>query len=132
MIRTPIIAVLCALAATLAAGPAAAAPLPKYVGQCALTRVKRVETRLEDGVTHVPIEGSGSAVEFVNGGYQVSYDNVAAVERSHPGDRVKMCLVAIPRHCPPGDARGRRYRTTNLRTHQSWTLDDSEHGCGGA
>ena len=31
-----------------------------------------------------------------------------------------------------GSAGGKVYRTTNLRTRQSWTLPDSEHGCGGA
>jgi hypothetical protein len=41
-------------------------------------------------------------------------------------------LVSIPRHCPKGDNRGRVYRTTNLRTHKSWKLPDSEHMCGGA
>ena len=31
-----------------------------------------------------------------------------------------------------GDARGRIYTTTNLRTLESWTMPDSEHQCGGA
>jgi len=124
--------VLIGTALALFAGAASAAPLPKHVGQCALTKVKSVETRLEDGDTHEPVEGSGSAVSFVNGGYQVSYDTVAAVEHSRAGDRVKLCLVSIPHPCPPGDNRGRQYRTTNLRTHKSWLLPDAEHMCGGA
>ncbi len=56
----------------------------------------------------------------------------AAVDRSRPGDPVRICLVSIPKHCPPGDNRGRTYKTTNLRTHRAWTLPDSEHMCGGA
>ena len=43
-----------------------------------------------------------------------------------------MCLIQIPYPCPPGDNRGRLYKTTNLRTHRSWTLRDAEHMCGGA
>jgi hypothetical protein len=105
---------------------AEAANLPQRVGQCVETRVKAVENRLENA------PGSGSAIEFANGGYQVSYDQVPAVDASRPGDPVTMCLVAIPQGCPPGDDRGRSDRTTNRRTAKSWTLPDSEHGCGGA
>jgi hypothetical protein len=43
-----------------------------------------------------------------------------------------MCLVQLPFACPAGDVRGRWYTTTNLRTLESWTLPDAEHGCGGA
>jgi hypothetical protein len=105
---------------------AAAGALPTQVGQCAITSVKSVSTRLED------TPGSGSAVAFSNGGDQVSYEQVAEVDASRPGDPVRMCLVALPQDCPPGDNRGIQYKTTNLRTGQSWTLPDSEHGCGGA
>lgn len=111
---------------------ALAEALPTRVGHCAGTRVKKVETRLFDGATNRPIPGSGSAIEFVNGGYQVSYEQVRAVDWSRRGDRVKICLVSIPKGCPPGDQRGRIYRTTNLRTGGVWTLPDFEHRCGGA
>jgi hypothetical protein len=114
------------------APPALAAELPVRIGQCSTTTVKQVETRLVDGATKQPMPGSGSAIEFANGGYQVSYDQVPPVDRSRPGDAVTMCLVSVPRHCPPGDERGRTYRTTNLRTRGSWTLPDAEHECGGA
>ena len=83
--------------------------LPMRVGQCSTTRVKWVGTRLDN------TPGSGSAIQFMNGGYQVSYDQVAAVDRSRPGDPVRMCLISIPKDCPPGDDRGRFYKTTNLR-----------------
>jgi hypothetical protein len=119
------------LAALALATPALAEPLPKRVGQCADTKVLRVETRLIDG-SGQPVKGSGSAVEFVNGGYQVSYDAIPEVEASRPGDVVRVCLVSIPRPCPPGDKRGRVYKATNLRTKDSWTLPDAEHSCGGA
>ena len=114
------------------ASPALAGGLPTHVGQCVKTTVKAVEARLMDGSTGRPIAGSGSAIAFMNGGYQVSYDQVPAIDHSRRGDPVKMCLVSIPHDCPPGDNRGRSYQTTNLRTHGAWTLPDSEHMCGGA
>jgi hypothetical protein len=123
------IAVSVILAALIA--PAAAEPLPTEVGQCATARVKQVETRLQDGSGR-PVADSGSAIAFFNGGYQVSYEQIAAVDSSRRGDLVRICLIEIPRDCPPGDVRGRVYRTTNLRTRLEWTLPDSEHGCGGA
>ena len=112
--------------------PAFAAGMPKHVGECVATTVLKVETRLMDGSNGQAMPGSGSAIEFVNGGYQVGYDQLPAVDGSRPGDPVKVCLVSVPRGCPPGDKRGRTYRTTNLRTHGAWTLSDSEHSCGGA
>ena len=121
----------CAMALAIAT-PALAESLPNRVGQCVTTRVKRVETRLVDGSTNQPVPGSGSAVVFANGGYQVSYETIASVEASRAGDAVRVCLVSLPDGCPPGDDRGREYKTTNLRTRGSWTLPDSQHTCGGA
>jgi hypothetical protein len=120
----------CAAALALAT-PSLAENLPKRVGDCAPTKVQKIETRLVDG-SGQPVKDSGSAVEFANGGYQVSYDVVPEIEASRPGDAVKICLVSIPHPCPPGDKRGRVYKTTNLRSEGSWTLPDSEHSCGGA
>ena len=71
-------------------------------------------------------------VRFANGGYQVSYDTVLAIEESRKGDRVRMCFVSTPLNCPRGDDRGKVYNSTNLRTHKSWRLPDAEHSCGGA
>lgn len=119
------------LAAFVLAAPALAEPMPKHVGACAKTRVSRIETRLMDG-DGKPVAGSGSAIDFVNGGYQVSYDEVAAIDASRPGDEADVCLVSLPKNCPKGDHRGKIYKTTNLRTHGQWTLPDSEHACGGA
>ncbi len=120
--RLPLFVMLCAVTAS----PAWAQGLPKQVGQCVNTTIKSIGTRLEG------TPGSGSAVDFQNGGYQVSYDTVPEVEQSKRGDPVRMCLVSIPKNCPRGDDRGRVYRTTNLRTNQSWSLPDAEHMCGGA
>lgn len=112
--------------------PVIAAPLPTRIGQCSNTTIKWVGNRLEDGITHESLPGSGSAVSFTNGGYQVSYESVSAIEASRAGDPVKLCLESIPHPCPPGDNRGRFYKTLNYRTGRSWTLPDSQHLCGGA
>jgi hypothetical protein len=100
--------------------------LPTVVGQCADTTVKEVSTRLEG------VDDSGSAISYANGGYQVSYEQVPSIEHSRAGDPVKLCLVALPDDCPAGDDRGKVYKGTNLRTGESWSLPDAEHGCGGA
>lgn len=116
----------------LSAGAAAADPLPTKIGQCTNTTIKDVTTRLQEGPTYKPVPGSGSAIDFVNGGYQVSYDTIDEITQSRAGDPVTMCLVSIPKGCPPGDNRGLTYKTTNLRTYGTWTLPDAEHMCGGA
>jgi hypothetical protein len=121
-----------ALALPFAAPTLAAAPLPKRVGDCVATTIAAIETRLQDDATHEPVPGSGSAVRFANGGYQVSYDTVPEIEESKKGDKVRMCLVSLPQDCPKGDERGKIYRTRNLRTKKSWKLPDAEHSCGGA
>jgi hypothetical protein len=114
------------------AQPWAAEALPIAPGSCVLTQIASIGTRLVDGRTGQPMPGSGSAVTFANKGYQVSYGEEPPITRSRPGDRVYLCLMQIPRGCPPGDDRGKVYTTTNLRTLESWTLPDAEHRCGGA
>ena len=117
--------------------PAAASPLPRRVGACSRTTVKEILYRLgstdANGVV-IPVPGSGSAIAYTNGGYQVSYDMVPAIHRSREGDSVELCLTSVPdcRQAPRGDLRGRIYRARNLRTSESWTLPDSQHSCGGA
>ena len=101
--------------------------LPAREGDCAQTRITDVGPRLEGADFD-----SGMSVVFANGGTQVGYDRVPALVASRVGDPVLMCLTSIPKHCPPGDDRGRRYTAKNLRTHGSWSLADSQHMCGGA
>ena len=110
----------------LAASPGQAAPLPTAVGQCSETTIERTGPRLQGQ------PGSGSGVRYANGGTQVSYEVIAALVRSRPGDPVRLCLISIPQNCPPGDDRGRMYGATNLRTGESWTAPDAQHSCGGA
>jgi hypothetical protein len=117
--------------------PAAAAPLPRRLGDCRPTFIREIHYRLSaadaNGV-QIPIAGSGSAVSYTNGGYQVSYDMVPEIHSSREGDRVELCLSFVPdcREAPRGDVRGRIYRARNLRTGGTWTLPDSQHSCGGA
>jgi hypothetical protein len=109
--------------------------LPKRIGQCAETSILAITDRFGQQLLRSPSEegfDSGTAIEYANGGFQISYHNEAAVIRSAIGDKVKICLVEIPRDCPLGDDRGRVYNTKNLRTGESWTLADAQHGCGGA
>jgi len=65
-------ALLLAILSLAICDPARAGELPKRVGACVKTTIKSIETRLVDGSTNKPIPGSGSAVNFENGGYQVS------------------------------------------------------------
>lgn len=107
--------------------------LPTRLGQCATTQVADIMPRLDPGRPPVPADfETGTAVDFANGGHQVSYERESALLQSRPGDPVVMCLVSVPRHCPPGDDRGRFYLVTNLRTNRTWSLPDSQHMCGGA
>ena len=131
MIRAVASLAVLVVAASALAAPAMAEPMPKHLGDCAKTKVSRIETRLVDG-DGKPVADSGSAIDFVNGGYQVSYDQVAAIDSSRPGDPAEVCLVSIPKGCPKGDHRGKIYKTSNLRSHAQWTLPDAEHSCGGA
>jgi hypothetical protein len=115
------------LGAAQAVAQRAAQPIAR-VGQCVNTRITDIgprlegDTRFQSGISFATRAGVGG----------VDYSVVPALRRSRVGDRVRSCLVSIPRHCPRGDDRGRIYRTTNLRTHQSWRMSDSQHSCGGA
>ena len=116
----------------LVAMPVLSAPPPKQVGKCADTFIQQVGTRLSDGATGTPIEGSGTSVSLTNGVYLVSYDEIPSLKNYKVGEKVKLCLLSIPSHCPPGDDRGRFYSLFNYRTRQTVKLPDSQHLCGGA
>jgi hypothetical protein len=129
-------AVFLALAATAATpGPRSmvseVTKRPEHVGQCFSTRVLRVQNRLGDGAGH-GVPGTGSAIAFTDGHYNNSYAQLPGIDRSRPGDRVRLCVVKLPTNCPKGDTRGILYRGWNLRTGLTWTTTDTEHICGGA
>jgi tetratricopeptide (TPR) repeat protein len=105
--------------------------LPTKLNQYTMTKISKIGSRLED------MPGSGDAVTYENGGYQVSYDKIPGLDGARVGDTVKMQLIKLPRQadgspCPPGDNRGSVYRVTDLRTQKAWECADSEHMCGGA
>ena len=103
-------------------------PLPKEVLTCGGNIISEIGPRLEND----PELSTGFHVWFKNGGVTVDYDTPDAVRNSKVGDHALICLVYIPKNCPPRDSRGRIYTVTNLRTLESWTAADSQHGCGGA
>lgn len=103
-------------------------PLPTHILTCGGSEITEIGPRLEGDTDF----STGVSVFYTNGGTQVSYDKIAAVINSKKGDHVLICLVFIPKDCPKGDTRGKIYTTTNLRTLDSWTAQDSEHSCGGA
>jgi hypothetical protein len=103
---------------------------PVKVGDCTVTKVAWKGTRLN--IDGEDVEGSGSAVKFADGIYQVSYETVNEVDASQVGDPVRICLALLPSDCPKGDNRGKQYGVADLRTGKRWYLPDSEHMCGGA
>lgn len=124
--------ILAAAAALALTVPATAAPsytegaVPTKVGQCVTTRIAELASRLEN------MPDSGSAVNYANGVYQVSYDTIPGLVTARVGDSVTLCLKSLPSGCPKGDDRGKIYSATDLRTKKSWEAPDSEHMCGGA
>ncbi|SEE46619.1 hypothetical protein SAMN05444161_5853 [Rhizobiales bacterium GAS191] len=111
------------------------AVLPTTVGECVNTSIIGISDRFGEPLSpYLNASGfdSGSAADFRNGGHVISYSKERVLLDSRNGDRVKMCLVSIPKNCPPGDDRGRMYRIINMRTHDSAVISDSQHMCGGA
>ena len=106
------------------------ATLPHQIGQCAVTKIASISTRFGEELK--PEQGDGTAVTFANGGLQISYNYEPDVAKSRIGDEVLLCLVSVPKDCPPGDDRGKIYSATNLTTVGSWLLPDAQHSCGGA
>lgn len=110
-------------ASPVAAGPVA---MPKP-GQCMASKILATGTRLEG------VPDSGSYVRYDPGTlHGVSYDSVPGIVHSKVGDKLELCLVSVPKGCPPGDNRGRVWLAVNLRTQEFWQLPDAEHMCGGA
>jgi hypothetical protein len=107
--------------------------LPAKVGECADTTITSITDRFGADLTPSK-KGSdkGTFVRFSNSGVQVSLAKERAIVRSQVFDKVSMCLVDVPKGCPAGDNRGRVYKTTNLRTGESWSLPNDVHSCSGA
>ena len=107
--------------------------LPTTVGQCADTTITSITDRFGADLTPSK-KGSekGTFIRFSNSGFQVSLVKERSIVRSQVFDKVNMCLVEIPKGCPAGDNRGRLYKTTNLRTGESWSLPNDIRSCSGA
>jgi len=106
--------------------------LPSKVGECADTTITSITDRY--GADLAPANSKkgadgGTIVRFSNSGVQVSLVKERAIARSQVFDKVNMCLVEIPRDCP-AEIRGRVYKTTNLRTGESWSLANDVKSCG--
>ena len=107
-------------------------PLPSSIGQCALTHITALTTRLGDDPLETASPEAGSLARFSNDGAGVSYEREPGLASSKVGDPVVMCLISIPRDCPEGDDRGRVYYGVDLTIKGTWALPDSQHMCGGA
>jgi hypothetical protein len=121
--------------ATAAAEPVLVAN-PTKVGECAERTIAEISDQSGEKLSRKLIKKGvidpGSYVRYTNKDTQVSYEWNAALAGSKVGDKVRFCLISIPKDCPPGDDRGRVYETTNLRTNQAWKMPDDQHMCGGA
>jgi hypothetical protein len=106
--------------------------LPRKVGECFETTITSITDRYGEDLPARPRKGNdpGTIVRFSNSGVQVSLRRENSIVRSQIFDKVNMCLVEVPKECP-GDLRGRIYRTTNLRTKESWSLANDITNCGG-
>lgn len=113
------------------AGSGSATTMPAKPGSCVRTRIESITTRFGEPISYENPD-QGTAVAFENGGYQVSYERGDAFADVAAGQEVVLCLMSIPRDCPPGDERGRLYYTLDLKTQTQWVLPDSQHLCGGA
>ena len=99
--------------------------------QCSDTTVKQVSSRLVDPSTG-PMWESGASVSFANGVVLTAYNTPTVVRNERTGDKVQVCLVAVPKVCPPGDDRGKEYSVYDYQQKASYTMANSEHTCGGA
>ncbi len=105
--------------------------LPSKVGECFDTTITAITDRYGDDLSPRAKRGAdpGTLVRFSNSGVQVSLKRENAVVHSQIFDKVNMCLVDVPKECP-NDLRGRVYRTTNLRTKETWSLANDIKSCG--
>jgi len=107
--------------------------LPAKVGECADTTITSITDRYGADLTPGRSKkgsDTGTIIRFSNSGVQVSLEKERAIVKSQIFDKVNMCLVEIPKDCPAGDIRGRLYKTTNLRTGESWNLRNDIRSCG--
>lgn len=105
--------------------------IPMKHAECSRTRIKSITTRFGEPVSYEN-EGDGTAVEYENGGFVISYSRDVGFFQAKAGQPVVVCLLSVPYDCPAGDDRGRFYYTLNLATRSEWVQADAQHMCGGA
>jgi hypothetical protein len=105
--------------------------LPGKVGECMDTTITSITDRYGEDLSARAKKGSdpGTLIRFSNSGVQVSLKRENAIVHSQIFDKVNMCLVEVPKECP-NELRGRVYRTTNLRTKETWSLANDIRSCG--
>ena len=119
---------------------ARAAAAPTTVGACSQTTVTAKRFRMASSPGDPGYQPSSSPlgkevlISFANGLGLYAGEGDAFILSNHfaPGHRVTLCLVSLPKDCPPGDDRGKVYRLTDLQTRRTLTGIDSWHLCGGA
>jgi hypothetical protein len=107
--------------------------MPRKVGECFETTITSITDRYGEDIPVRPKKGQpdpGTIVRFSNSGVQVSLRRESSIVKSQVFDKVNLCLVEVPKECP-GDLRGRVYKTTNLRTKETWSLANDIKNCGG-
>jgi uncharacterized protein len=112
------------------------------VGDCIDSKIVGKFTRFEGAVAG---EGGGEVIVELEKKVGLYLQSVAGLSENanqdkymystadfSKGDKVKLCLVALPDNCPPGDDRGKVYSVTNYKNKKSFVGIDSWHSCGGA
>ena len=120
--------------------PAAAAVPPSRVGTCSesfvLSKRFRMVPSPGDQDYHRTTDPFGKEVIIsLTNGLRLYFgegDDYILSSVFAAGHRVRACLQSLPLNCPPGDARGKRYRFVDLQTGARAEGVDSWHLCGGA
>ncbi len=117
-------------------------PLPKTVGDCVDSSIAEKLTRFEGAIAG---EAGGEVAVQLKNGISLYIQNIANFPGTEnadkymfstndflKGDKVKLCLQALPTDCPKGDDRGKIYSVTNYKNNMSFVGVDAWHLCGGA
>ena len=116
--------------------------LPQKVGACTDSTIMEKNTRFEGAVAG---EAGGEVNVLVAAELGLYIQSVSGLPDSANadkymystndfaiGDKIKLCLIALPEDCPKGDDRGKVYTVTNYKNDKSFTGVDAWHLCGGA
>lgn len=98
------------------------------VGQCEVSSIIWIHRG--------PMRAPGVYFRLANGVVGSAYIPEPAALRSSEGDSVRTCLLYPPSprcegHDPTQIVSGRTFRTTNLRTHESWDASEYNRMCSG-